>query len=155
VGRFGKAVLRALPGGCHRLCGVLEPVVSPEQLIADGHGRNASHASLYRLVRGVDELLLDGLALNRLEHRVWMELTGRCGEQDCLDVAKTPAGVELLAKVAARRALSVGVTIGQPSGQRTCWRFLSFARRSISSRSLLRFSLKDQGSTPVCLTTCP
>src|SRR5829696_1801505 len=55
---------------------LLEAVVAVEELVADGDGRNASHPSVVRILGRLSELILHRLGLDRLEHRLRMELTG-------------------------------------------------------------------------------
>src|SRR3954447_19109950 len=97
----GSSKTRAtpLPGGSvHGRGRVLEPIVAVEEPVAKRDGGHARYAPLDRLVRGVDELLLDRVALDVLEDRLRMQFTGRAGEQDRVDVVEAAAGVELLAK---------------------------------------------------------
>ena len=58
--------LRSGQGGS----GLLEAIVAVEELVADGDGRNAPHATRVRLSGGVSQLVLDRLRLDGLEDGV-------------------------------------------------------------------------------------
>src|SRR4051794_38048192 len=82
-----------LASDCDRL---LEAVVPPEELIADGYGRDPLHAPLNRLLGPRPQSLLHGIRLDALQHGIRMELAGGRGDQDVVHVAHvTPGGEDL------------------------------------------------------------
>src|SRR3954447_17186753 len=82
-------------GGLHRL---LQPVVPPEETVADGDGGDSLDAQLERLAGGRTELVLDGFRLDSLQDGGRMELAGGSRKEDVVDVAHVPARGEDLSE---------------------------------------------------------
>src|SRR5215211_825775 len=77
---------------------LLEAVVAPEELVADGDGGDAADAAVVRLLSSLAELVFHRLGLERLEDRVWMELAGGCRHEHVVDVREVLASRERLAE---------------------------------------------------------
>src|SRR5829696_7916591 len=99
--RFGGAArrhthckLRRGQGGS----GLLKAIISIEQPVPEGDGGNAANAALVGLLSGGSELVLHRLGLDRLEHRVWVELAGGRGDEDVVDVREILTAGEGLAE---------------------------------------------------------